>query len=357
MQITLFIAALLGLGVIVLLLPLARRSAAIGEVDDTDFYRARLAEIDRDLSRGVIEAKEAEDAKIEASRALLNAETRKADGEVHASVLRRRAAAIIAIIAVPAVSLGLYYRYGSPSLFDRPLVERMNEMRDNTNFAAMISQVEKRLEEKPDDGLGWATIAPVYADIGRYADAVKAFENAIQYQGETADLRSGLGEARLALADGVVTADARADFDRALALDPKNLRALYYRAVAIEQDGKKDDAIAAYRALLAMLEADSDAASLVKRRLSELEGANLQKDFAPDADQAAMIRSMVERLDQRLSADGSDVDGWARLMRAYQVMGENEKAKGALERARQALAGNSDALQKVEQSAVDLGLK
>lgn len=357
MQITLFIAALLALGVIVLLLPLARRHATMAEIDDADFFRARLIEIERDRARGVIEDKEAEEAKIEASRSLLNAETRKGEVDVKASLLRRRAAALAAILILPAVSLGLYYRYGSPTMYDAPLAQRVAEMQDNSNFAAMIAQVEKRLEDKPDDGLGWATIAPVYADIGRYADAVKAFENAIQFQGETADLRSGLGEARLALADGVVTADARADFDKALALDPKNLRALYYRAVAIEQDGKKDEAIAAFRSLLAMLEADSDASNLVKRRLADLEGTALQKDFAPDADQAAMIRSMVERLDQRLSADGSDVEGWARLMRAYQVMGENDKAKTALERARQALAGNAEALQKVEQSASELGLK
>lgn len=357
MQITFFLAALLALGVIVLLLPLARRKADIAEIDDSDFFRARLGEIERDLARGVIEQKEADDAKVEASRSLLHAQERRVDGEVNISALRRRVAAIAAIVLVPAITLSLYFQFGSPKLYDRPLADRMAEMRDNNNFAAMIAQVEKRLAEAPDDGVGWATIAPVYADIGRYADAVKAFENAIQYRGETADLRSGLGEARLALANGVVTADARADFDRAIFLDPKNLRALYYRTVAIEQDGKKDEAVVSYRALLDMLEADSEAASLVKRRLAALEGENLQKDFAPDADQAAMIRSMVERLDQRLTADGSDVEGWARLMRAYQVMGENDKAKAALERARQALVGNLDGLQKMEQSAVDLGLK
>jgi len=165
-----------------------------------------------------------------------------------------------------------------------------------------------------------------------------------------------LGDARFAFADGVVTAAARADFDKAIALDPKNLRALYYRAIAIEQDGKKAEAIAAFRSLLTLVEADGDAATLVKRRLAELEGESLKKDFAADADQAAMIRSMVERLDQRLTSDGSDVEGWARLMRAYQVMGENDKAKSALERARKALEGNADALQKVGQSASELGL-
>ena len=357
MQMTIFISVLLALGVIILLLPLARRNAALSEVDDADFFRARLKEIERDQARGVIEDKEAEDAKIEAGRALLAAQSRHPDATVKASIFRRRAAALAAVALVPLVSLSLYYHFGSPSLNDAPFKERVAEMGNNSNFGAMIAQVEKRLEDKPDDGVGWATIAPVYADLGRYDDAVKAFSNAITYLGETADLRSGLGEARLAAAEGVVTMEARADFDRALALDPKNLRALYYLAVSMQQDGKKDDAIAAFRSLLPLVESDTDASNLVKSRIAELEGQTLQKDFAPDADQAAMIRSMVERLDQRLQADGSDVEGWARLMRAYLVMGEAAKADDAWARARKALDGNADALSKLAQAASELGLK
>lgn len=356
MYMTLFIAGLLALGVIVLLLPLARRQVDIGEVDDSDFFRARLQEIERDRARGVIEDKEADEARIEASRALLVAGARDAENDVKPSLFRRRTAALLAILTVPAVSLGLYYNFGSPTLLDAPLAQRMAEITDNNNFEAMVAQVEKRLNEKPDDGLGWATIAPVYADLGRYEDAVKAFQNAITHQGETADLRAGLGEARLALANGVVTAEARVDFDRAIELDPKNQRALYYRAVSIEQDGKKDEAILAYRDLLALLDANSNAAALVKKRMADLEAMPAQEGLAMDGDQAAMIRGMVERLDQRLTSDGSDFEGWARLMRAYQVLGDLEKAKGAVERAKQALQGNAEALRKIEQSASELGL-
>lgn len=357
MQMTVFLSILLALGVIIILLPLARRQTSLSEVDDADFFRARLKEIERDQVRGVIEVKEAEDAKIEASRALLAAQSRQAEAGAHGSYKRRRAAAVAAVALIPIVSLSLYFRFGSPSLYDVPFAQRAVEIRNNTNLGTMIAQVEKRLEEKPDDGVGWATIAPVYADLGRYDDAVKAFKNAITYLGETADLRSALGEARLAAAEGVVTIDARADFDRSLVLDPKNLRALYYRAVAMEQDGKKDDALAAFRALLPLVQSDGDASNLVKSRIAEIEGKSLQKDFAPDADQAAMIRAMVERLDQRLQADGSDVDGWARLMRAYQVMGDVAKAEDALARAERALDGNLDALAKLKQSADELGLK
>ena len=46
-----------------------------------------------------------------------------------------------------------------------------------------------------------------------------------------------------------------------------------------------------------------------------------------------MVRGMVERLAQRLKQDGSDVDGWLRLVRAYTVLGEKDRAREWIDRA------------------------
>ncbi len=57
-----------------------------------------------------------------------------------------------------------------------------------------------------------------------------------------------------------------------------------------------------------------------------------------------MIQSMVDRLAARLKQDGSDVDGWVQLIRAYNVLGQAEKASAATTDAQQALAGAPDKL-------------
>ena len=54
-------------------------------------------------------------------------------------------------------------------------------------------------------------------------------------------------------------------------------------------------------------------------------------------------RAMVDMLAARLKADPNDALGWVRLMRAYTVLGETEKAKQALSDARKAFADNKDA--------------
>jgi cytochrome c-type biogenesis protein CcmH len=45
-----------------------------------------------------------------------------------------------------------------------------------------------------------------------------------------------------------------------------------------------------------------------------------------DKDRQAFIRAMVGRLAERLKSAPEDIDGWRRLARAYQVLGETQKA-------------------------------
>jgi cytochrome c-type biogenesis protein CcmH len=88
----------------------------------------------------------------------------------------------------------------------------------------------------------------------------------------------------------------------------------------------------------------------------------------PDANQVAaaaqmapternnMIESMVARLAQRMAENGSDVDGWLRLIKAYTVLGERDKALTAAASARTALAGNNDNLRRIGELTKELGL-
>ena len=76
-----------------------------------------------------------------------------------------------------------------------------------------------------------------------------------------------------------------------------------------------------------------------------------------DAERGDMIKGMVSRLAARLAQDGSDVDGWLRLMRAYMVLGEADKAGAATVDARKALAADADKLRRVNDLAAQLGIK
>jgi cytochrome c-type biogenesis protein CcmH len=66
---------------------------------------------------------------------------------------------------------------------------------------------------------------------------------------------------------------------------------------------------------------------------------------------------MVERLSERLQLDGSDPEGWLRLVRSYMVLGEPDKARAAAGDARRALAGDPTKLRHFEDLVKALGLE
>ena len=71
----------------------------------------------------------------------------------------------------------------------------------------------------------------------------------------------------------------------------------------------------------------------------------------------AMIQGMVERLAEKLHRDGSDAEGWLRLVRSYMVLGEREKARAAVLDARRALAGDPTNLRRLDDLVKGLGLE
>ena len=83
----------------------------------------------------------------------------------------------------------------------------------------------------------------------------------------TRSRRADLGEAIAAAAGGVVTAEARSEFERALALDADEVKASYFLGLAAEQDGKNDEAAAIWRGMLEKAPPDAPWRPLVQDAL------------------------------------------------------------------------------------------
>ena len=271
---------------------------------------------------------------------------------------------------LPLGSAGLYLALGSPGVPSEPLASRSVAAPAPTSIEAMVAQVEAHLVKNPEDGRGWEVLAPVYLRTGRFDDAVKARRNALRLLGPTAVREADLGQAMVAAADGVVTADARAAFDRAAALHPGDVMARYFLGLAAEQEGKRQEAAAIWRKLLADAPPGARWTATVQAALAQI-GEAVAPDSVPTPQAAApagspkplaeppgeMILAMVARLAERLKADGSDLDGWVRLVRSYLVLGDQEKAQAAVEDGRRALASDPDKLRRFDEAASELGVK
>jgi cytochrome c-type biogenesis protein CcmH len=365
-MIWLVFAAMTGLAVFSVLWPLSRsRRIAATNLPNISLYEAQLAEIDRDAASGLIPPGDVPSAKADAARRLLAVSTREQRATPSAQ-RNVRVAAAAAIVLIPALTLGLYSRFGRPDLPDAPLAARL-ESRDaaSTDLAAAIVRIETHLREHPEDGRGWEVIAPVYLRLGRAEEARRAFAEAIRRLGDSAARETGLGEAILANAQGVVTADARQAFEKASAADSSLPQPRYYLGLAALQDGKPDEARAIWTKLADEAPAGAPWAAALRQRIAAISGAAAGPDDAagksiaslPPAERAAAIRSMVEGLSARLQQNGGRLDEWLRLVRAYSVLNEAEKARAALSDARKNLAGDATAITQLDRLARELGLE
>jgi cytochrome c-type biogenesis protein CcmH len=353
--------------VLAVLWPLTQKSRASAAGSDLLVYQDQLEEVGRDRNAGLIGEAEAEAARVEISRRLLAA----ADAKVAPSsqpLWHRRAAAIAALLVLSFVPVGLYAALGSPDIPGQPAYARTAAPPDHATIAALIGQVEERLAKNPDDGAGWQVIAPVYMRLGRYDDAVMALRKSLALNGETAARDSDLGEALVAAADGVVTGEAKKLFTRAVALDAHDAKARYFLGLADEQDGNDQAAAAKWRDMLKDAPANAPWVGFVRQALVRITGrppANsgpTSEQMAaaqdmPAAQRTEMIRGMVQKLADRLHMDGSDTEGWLRLVRAYAVLGDQEKAKGAAADAKRALAGRPADVKRIDDLAKNLGLE
>jgi cytochrome c-type biogenesis protein CcmH len=355
-------AGMAAFAVLAALWPLIRplsSANAHAAANEAAFYRGQLAEIRRDVERGLLPQGEAESARAEAARRLIAAASGPLRATPPPARRNRLAAAALIAVGLPAIAFPLYALLGQPRMSDEPLASRKVQPQTNGEIEAAVAAVEARLIAKPDDGKGWSVIEPVYMRLDRYADAAHAYAETLRLVGEDPMRRAAYGEALVAAAGGVVTDDARQAFDRALAEQPSQPQARFYLALGAEQDGKKAEAIRAYEQLVADAPPDAPWRSVVSARLAGLKGepapAAAGAGDIPEA-QRPMIEGMVTRLATRLASNGGSVDEWSRLIRAYAVLHEADKAKAALADARKALAPDPNAVAGLDALAHDLGL-
>lgn len=367
MMLALVILGMTALAVLTVLVPLARRRA-LREGGEAAVYRDQLSEIERDSARGAIGAPEAEAARVEVARRLIAASER--DNEAEDTVItgrnRRRVAALAALVVLPLAAGTLYLGFGRPDLPDSPLAARTAADSAGQPIDDLVQRVEAELRKRPDDGQGWDVIAPVYLRNGDAPKAANAFENAIRLLGSSAEREAGHGEALTLAAQGTVTPEAKAAFERAAKLDAAQPRARFYLGRQAEQAGDAAKAADIYRGMLRNAPPDAAWRGMVGQALAEtalgVEGKMpavdpKQLEGVSPEQRLATIRGMVDGLAARLNSTPDDLGGQLRLIRAWTMLGESDKARAQGKAARAAFANNPDALRRIGDLLLGLGLE
>lgn len=299
------------------------------------------------------------------------------------------------VIALAAVGVTVFRADDSSNNATADLA--ITDAQEAAPVSDVIAALEKKLQENPDDAEGWRMLGWSYFETSRFAEAATAMKRASSLDPNNAEYHSMLGEALvLASTEGEIPADARAAFDKALKIDPKDPRARYFNAAAMDMDGNHQQAIDAWFALLGDTPADAPWAEDVRNvirnvgaergiavdeRLSSakfappsgglktdgvavassaIPGASREQMQAatslPQGQQEDMIRGMVDGLADKLKANPDNVDGWIMLMRSRMQLGETGKASLALQQASTAFRNDAGKLRKVREAAAALSV-
>ena len=325
-----FIALAVGAAAVLLLPLLGRtRTDAGGREAERAALKAQLAEAGRDRAAGLIEPEQHEELRAEIARRLFRLEDEGAP--VTPGGARSRPVLIATALVVPVAAAALYLAVGRPGLPSLPFEGR-------TDAPALVARAEAHLARNPDDARGWAAIAPFYRALNRPADAVLAYDAALRGDHppeREAALLTDRAEAAT-LAQNKAPSLERANLERAVALDPTAPKPRFLLALATEEGGNAGAAERAWDDLLRRYPDAKDGwVSVARARLANARAAANGPTLAalPAAARSDAIEGMVASLAARLEAEPDDVEGWARLIRSYAVLGRAGAARSALERA------------------------
>lgn len=388
-----------------LLLPLLRqiRNPASRQAHDIAVYRDQLDEVRADAERGVISEAEAEAATREIQRRILR--TADEPTQKTGDTGWRVAVAGVLAVAVPAVAALIYADLGRPWEPDQPLAARNIQAPppatqtaaggdpELNDIASMAEKLEARLANEPKDKQGWSLLGRTNWELGRFPQAAEAYRRAIELGDPGSGLMMAYAEALVFAAEGMVTPVAVQVLTDLRLKEPGHAGARYYLGLKLLQD---DNPQAAYRAWLDLARDTPAGAPWIeplKQRLLQIgQALNIdvdaelpdafKADAAPPAappsqvataipgptaddvkaaqdmsneDRQAFIRSMVQRLADRLEEEPNDPQGWLRLGRAYSVLGENAKSAEAYGKAAELDPGNSNALYQAGVGAAKAG--
>lgn len=168
------------------------------------------------------------------------------------------------IVFTVAVSAYLYNEIGEPGV--------PSGAGSLPDASEVVDSLAKRLESNPDDVEGWILLARSYQSVGRYDEAISAYEKAMELeQGQNAQTMIGLGIALMEQQSGQMSERSSNLFENALAMEPNNANALFYAGSAAAQSGNTTLAADRWEALLGM-NAPPEIQDLLRRKISEWRG-------------------------------------------------------------------------------------
>jgi cytochrome c-type biogenesis protein CcmH len=263
------IALLLAAGAVAFVLPplLGRPRAARGAANDATnvaVYRDQLRELDADLAAGTLARERYDDARRELEARLLDDVRDSGTGSRVAQP--GRLAAIAAGIAIPLVSILLYFAVGNPTALSP---ESGSHGVTREQIEDMIGRLAARMKENPEDATGWVMLGRSYYVLERFPEAAAAYANAVKRATPDAQILADYADALAMAQDRRLEGEPERLIAMALKIDPKNVKALWLAGTAAFEKKDFNGAIAHWQKILDIVPPDSDVAVAIRDGIAD----------------------------------------------------------------------------------------
>ena len=267
-------SALIACALLLLLPPLLRRRreshAVSRKATNVAVYRDQLRELEQDLAAGTLSRDNYEEAKREIERNLLE-DVRDADeGPTEAATGRN--AAVFLGASLPIVAFALYFAVGNfqallPGGASTPQQDAHSISEEQ--IRELTARLAARMEKEPENVEGWIMLGRSYIALNEFDKAAKAYANAVARAGDDAALLADYADA-LAMAQGRrLEGEPEKIIQRALAVDPQNMKALALAGSASFERRDYAGAIQYWERLLKFAPEGSEFAQSVRASIDE----------------------------------------------------------------------------------------
>lgn len=286
----LIVLALLLATLLCLVPPLLRRTPAAETASDASvraFYLAQREQLRRDLANGALTPQAHARADEELQRDLLQDLAMRRDPRARLGGQRAGlAAACVLTVAVPVAAVLLYGQLGNPRAAATAALSQAPEphaQAADNDMALAINALAQRLRASPDDADGWYMLARSYETLGRYNDAVAAYQEVLRLVPGQPAVLADLADALLSARQGQPDETSIAAVAQALQADADQPKALALAGMMALRRGDAADALTHWERLRALLPPDSEAARQIQTNIAQARAMAASGTAAPDA--------------------------------------------------------------------------
>jgi cytochrome c-type biogenesis protein CcmH len=257
---------------------------------NTEVIKDQLRELRVDLETGKLDQQAYQAARQDLERELLN----DLDEENEATPAARsgRWIAVVLLVFIPALAFVTYQQLGAPGIMPRlaanvPGTQSAgSDAQQQHSVEEMVEKLAQRMREQPDNVEGWVMLGRSYASMKRFQDAADAYAQAYRLVDDNAELITDYADILVTANGGEFTDEAGELLNKAIALQPRNIKGLWLLGHWKHQHADYQGAIASWQSVADLLPPGDKNAVTINQQIQQAKNALAEKGIVLAAEES-----------------------------------------------------------------------